>query len=181
MVHNAVLKALYEKAVIKNNRNYFEVKPPKALDSGDMQLIPELDALTLEDASATLAAFTAETIANSITFSTGEHPKLCVLAGGGTQNPVILHELTTRLSHKYTSDITVLTADELGWNSKALEAQLFAYLAVRSLKQMPLSMPGTTQVPKPMTGGHAHIPSTGTTSRVNSLLHANPQILLGYQ
>jgi anhydro-N-acetylmuramic acid kinase len=41
----------------------------------------------------------------------------------------------------------------VGWSSDALEAQAFAYLAVRSLKGLPLTFPGTTGVAQPMTGG----------------------------
>jgi anhydro-N-acetylmuramic acid kinase len=45
-----------------------------------------------------------------------------------------------------------------GWDGDALEAQGFAYLAVRSLLNLPLSWPGTTGVPQPMTGGRVHHP-----------------------
>jgi anhydro-N-acetylmuramic acid kinase len=44
-------------------------------------------------------------------------------------------------------------SDRFGWALDAMEAQAFAYLAVRSLKQLPLSFPATTGVPVPMTGG----------------------------
>jgi anhydro-N-acetylmuramic acid kinase len=43
--------------------------------------------------------------------------------------------------------------DELGWDGDALEAQGFAYMAVRSVKGLPISFPGTTGVPAPMPGG----------------------------
>jgi anhydro-N-acetylmuramic acid kinase len=47
----------------------------------------------------------------------------------------------------------VVTADEVGWSADALEAQAFAFLAVRSLKGLPLTFPTTTGAPQPMTGG----------------------------
>jgi anhydro-N-acetylmuramic acid kinase len=47
----------------------------------------------------------------------------------------------------------VVSVDGLGWDGDALEAQGFAYMAVRSLKNLPISFPGTTGAPKPMTGG----------------------------
>jgi len=47
----------------------------------------------------------------------------------------------------------VETADAVGWSSDALEAQAFGYLAVRSLKGLPITFPTTTGVPKPLTGG----------------------------
>ena len=48
---------------------------------------------------------------------------------------------------------TVETADQVGWSSDALEAQAFAFLAVRTLKGLPNSFPTTTGAPRPMTGG----------------------------
>ena len=38
--------------------------------------------------------------------------------------------------------------DDVGWHGDALEAQAFAFLAVRSLRGLPLSFPGTTGVPR---------------------------------
>ena len=45
------------------------------------------------------------------------------------------------------------TADAIGWSSAYLEAQAFAYLAVRSLQGLPITFPSTTGVREPMTGG----------------------------
>jgi anhydro-N-acetylmuramic acid kinase len=47
----------------------------------------------------------------------------------------------------------VSTASDVGWSADALEAQAFAYLAVRSLRELPLTFPGTTGVAHPLTGG----------------------------
>jgi anhydro-N-acetylmuramic acid kinase len=48
---------------------------------------------------------------------------------------------------------TVESAREAGWDADALEAQAFAYLAVRSLKGLPNTFPTTTGVARPMAGG----------------------------
>ena len=53
-------------------------------------------------------------------------------------------------------DAPVRGVDEVGWNGDALEAQAFAYLALRSLARLPISFPTTTGVPVPMTGGTLH-------------------------
>jgi len=45
------------------------------------------------------------------------------------------------------------TADQAGWSSDALEAQAFAYLAVRTLNDLPITFPKTTDAPKPLAGG----------------------------
>lgn len=159
-VDNSILRLLFEKAIIKSEKNYLLQPPPKSLDYNDMTLIPELDNLSLEDACATLEAFTAETIVNSLDLvhCPLSIPKLWVLAGGGWSNPVILHMLKDRLQLKFGADLKVLTADEMGWSSQAMEAQIFAYFAVRSLQSKPLSVPGTTGVLAPMSGGTLYIP-----------------------
>lgn len=160
-----ILALLSEKAIIKSGRNYLQQIPPKSLDYNDMTLIPELDALSLEDACATLEAFTAETIVNSLDLLGSMKldrplalPKLWVLAGGGWCNPVIVQELRNRLWAKFGRTIKIVTADEIGWSSQAMEAQIFAYFAVRSLQNKPLSMPRTTGVPKPISGGTLYLP-----------------------
>ena len=181
IVNPDVFQALYDKSIIVNGVNFLKMSPPKALDIGDLQLIPELDTLSIEDACATLEAFTADTIINSLNLINAPCPKNWVLAGGGWNNPVIRKNLQDRLEQKFNGHCHVQTADEVGWNTHALEAQIFAYLAVRSLKQKPLSFPGTTQVPMPLTGGHAHLPSQGATSEVQHLLKNNPAVLTGYQ
>ncbi len=45
------------------------------------------------------------------------------------------------------------SVETAGWDGDALEAQAFAYLAVRSLDGLPLSLPSTTGVARPTTGG----------------------------
>lgn len=157
-VHKLVLQALLEKALLKDGQNYLLQLPPKALDIGDLKLIPELDPLSLEDACATLEAFTAETIVRSLELVKTQMPPQWILAGGGWKNPVIRQQLETRLRKRSTQNITVLQADEAGWNSQAMEAQIFAYLAVRSIQNKALSLPGTTGVPRPMPGGQTCLP-----------------------
>lgn len=157
-INEVVFRALHEKAILQNGQNYLLKQPPKALDSGDLQLIPELDQLSLEDACATLEAFTAETIVASFELIHTELPSHWILAGGGWHNPVLRSELEKRIKQRAGNKTNVLLANEAGWNSQALEAQIFAYLAVRSLQNKTLSLPTTTGVPYPMTGGSTSIP-----------------------
>jgi anhydro-N-acetylmuramic acid kinase len=70
------------------------------------------------------------------------------VAGGGARNPTLMRMLAERLA-----PATVETAGALGWSADALEAQAFAYLAVRTLRDLPLTFPTTTGVPQPMRGG----------------------------
>ena len=152
-VHETVLHALYEKSILIDHQNYFKISPPKSLDINDLSLIPELERLSLEDACRTLEAFTADSIVFSIERLDKEIPKQLVLAGGGWYNPVIKQEFKQRVEKKLGNHIVVKTVDEIGWNSKAMEAQIFAYLAVRHLLDEPISFPETTGVSKPLCGG----------------------------
>lgn len=158
-VNEPILQTLYQKSILKNN-NYFTAPPPKSLDVGDMELIAELNSLSLADACATLEAFTADTIVRSLDLISCDVPRYWILAGGGWKNPVIKQELEKRLRAKLGNAISLLMADEMGWNSQAMEAQIFAYYAVRSLQNKPLSFPGTTRVPMPLSGGCVFKPIT---------------------
>jgi anhydro-N-acetylmuramic acid kinase len=53
-------------------------------------------------------------------------------------------------------DITVEPVETVGWRGDALEAEAFAYLAVRSLSGAVLSLPETTGVPHQQCGGVLH-------------------------
>ena len=159
-IDEQVLAALCDKAVFKNGRHYLSIPPPKSLDIGDLSLIKEVNNLSIEDACATLAAFTAEAIVQSLNLIKLPIPKFWILAGGGCQNPVIVKELKRRLHQKLNVDPIIQTATEAGWDNQSLEAEIFAYLAVRSLLNKPLSVPGTTGVPRPMSGGTLHKPGS---------------------
>ncbi|GJL94227.1 MAG: anhydro-N-acetylmuramic acid kinase [Hyphococcus sp.] len=127
---------------------YLRRKPPKSLDRYDFT-IDHIKKLKLEDGAATLAAFTAACIEKSESFlpdPVGEW----VVCGGGRHNPAIMKALVDTLS------APVIPAEEAGWRGDDLEAECFAYLAVRSLKKLPLSYPKTTRVPAPMRGGVFH-------------------------
>jgi anhydro-N-acetylmuramic acid kinase len=129
----------------------FRQPPPKSLDRFDFPMAA-VQCLSAEDGAATLTAFTAAAIAKSL-----EHlpqvPHCWIICGGGRHNPVLMSELRVRLRQK------VITAEEAGWRGDFLEAEAFAYLAVRSVKHLPLSLPSTTGVPYPMPGGRLHQPA----------------------
>jgi anhydro-N-acetylmuramic acid kinase len=129
----------------------FALPPPKSLDRLDFPM-SAVEGLSAEDGAATLTAITAASIARA-----QEHlpqaPKAWVICGGGRHNPVLMDELRTRLPGQ------VMAADDAGWRGDFLEAEAFAYLAMRSVKGLPLSLPSTTGVPRPMTGGLLHRPT----------------------
>ena len=119
--------------------------PPKSLDRYDFKLTPA-EGLSAADGAATLTAFTAECVARAVPLLPAP-PGEWVVCGGGRHNPVLMGELAARL------DAPVAAAEAVGWRGDDVEAQGFAYLAVRSLKRLPITWPGTTRAPRPMTGG----------------------------
>jgi anhydro-N-acetylmuramic acid kinase len=127
---------------------YFDLPAPKSLDRDAFDPAP-LAGLSAVDGAATLVAFTAASIARSAAlFPRPVHRWL--VTGGGRHNPALMAALGERLA------APAAPVEDVGWQGDALEAQAFAYLAVRSLRGLPLSVPGTTGVPRPMTGGQLH-------------------------
>ena len=138
-----------EEAVALMALNPFVRKaPPKSLDRYDFKL-GSIEGLSVADGAATLTAFTAECVARSASLLP-EPPEEWIVCGGGRLNPTMMQELSARV------EAPVLSAEEKGWRGNMIEAECFAYLAVRSLKKLPLSYPLTTGAPRPMTGGVHH-------------------------
>ncbi len=125
---------------------FFAAPPPKSLDRNDFASL-SVEGMSLEDGAATLTAFTAASIA-SIASALPKPPKTWIVVGGGASNPTLMRMLRERLN---LSDVK--RGLDLGWSGDSIEAQAFAYMAVRSLKGLPLTFPGTTGVQKPLTGG----------------------------
>jgi len=127
---------------------YFERPPPKSLDR-DAFDPRHLEPLSAADGAATLVAFTAAAVARAQALFPRPVNRW-LIAGGGRHNPTIMAALAQRL------DATVAPVEAVGWDGDALEAQAFAYLAVRSLRGLPLSLPTTTGVSRPLPGGKLH-------------------------
>jgi len=124
---------------------YFQASPPKSLDRYDFPLDP-LDRLQLEDAAATLVAFTAEAVRLGVELMAAA-PREVVVTGGGRLNPQIMKALAERLP------MPVRAAEDLGWRGDSIEAEAIAYLAARTANGLPISFPKTTGVAAPITGG----------------------------
>jgi anhydro-N-acetylmuramic acid kinase len=130
---------------------YFERPLPKSLDRDEFSCEP-VAALALADAAATLTAFTAHSIDRALAHLP-QAPRLAILCGGGA------HNLTLRWQLMQLLPCGLVTADALGWSGDAIEAQAFAYLAVRSLKNLPITFPSTTGIDRPLNGGRLALPS----------------------
>ena len=124
---------------------YFDLPAPKSLDRNAFDA-SGVTGLSLPDGAATLAAFPVRAAAGEI-LKLGR-PKRVLVCGGGRLNRALMVGLADALS-----GIDVSAVEKVGWRGDALEAEAFGYLAVRSLKGLPLSLPKTTGVPHPMPGG----------------------------
>ena len=142
---------------------FFDLPAPKSLDRNHFSSVIPAEAgihlqrkvdssfrwndvaWSLEDGAATLTAFTAAAIMEAVRI-VPEKPKCLLICGGGRHNPVMMEMLK-----QY--QLPVHPVEEVGWNGDMLEAEAFAYLAARSVQGLPLSLPSTTGVPKPQTGG----------------------------
>ncbi len=133
-----------------SEHRFFARTPPKSLDRGDFS-DAWAEGLGAADGAATLTAGTARALAlAALHFPT---PVVqWVICGGGARNPTLLRMIAEETRGK------VVTAADFGWDGDGLEAQAFGFLAVRSLRGLPLTFPTTTGAPRPLTGGTLHLP-----------------------
>ena len=126
-----------------NHYSYHDKK--KSLDITDFN-IAQFRGLKLEDGAATLVSVTANLIADFIK-SIKEKKNKIILAGGGRKNKTLIKFLSKILN------VNVEPIDQYQFAGDFIESQAFAYLAIRSFEKKFLSLPTTTGVIKPVTGG----------------------------
>ncbi len=131
---------------------YFSRMPPKSLDRNDF---PEMIGLVTElgdaDATATLTAMCAASVAQGMEHCP-EAPERVLVTGGGRHNPVLMEMLRVSL------DCPVEPVEAVGLDGDMLEAQAFAYLAVRVARGLATSAPRTTGVRACVGGGIVSLP-----------------------
>ncbi|MDB2414495.1 anhydro-N-acetylmuramic acid kinase [Rickettsiales bacterium] len=143
---NIALKGVIDKNIVERflSDPYFAKIPPKSLDRNSFNI--DVSGLSLEDGVATLTACTAESIAKSLDFFSHK-PIKWVIAGGGRKNKAIMGWLEEKVG------VDVISIDEMQIDGDMIEAQAFAYLAVRSIKNLPITFPKTTGVAQKLSGG----------------------------
>lgn len=124
---------------------YLAAPYPKSLDRFDFTA-SMADGLGYEDGAALLTAFSAACVGKALDLLP-QRPKKLFVSGGGRHNPTFMAMLRER------AGVEAVSADTIGWRGDAVEAECFAFLAVRALRGLPISFPSTTGVPQPMTGG----------------------------
>ncbi|WP_349357783.1 anhydro-N-acetylmuramic acid kinase [Stappia sp.] len=127
---------------------FFAAAYPKSLDRNDFTS-DLARGLTVADGAATLTAFSAAAVGAGLD-RLPKRPSRLIVAGGGRRNPQMLAELAARTGAE------IRTAEDVGWRGDAIEAECFAFLAMRTLRGLPISFPLTTGVSAPLTGGVAH-------------------------
>ena len=136
---------------------YFARMPPKSLDRNDFdEIVALVRELSDADAAATLTAMCAAGVAEAMQHCPSP-PSRVLVTGGGRRNPVLMQMLEVSL------DCPVVPIEEVGLDGDMLEAQAFAYLAVRVARGLPTSCSGTTGVRAAVGGGIVSIPTPDQT------------------
>lgn len=131
---------------------FFKMSAPKSLDRQGWD-VSTIEDLGEAEAAATLTAFTVEAIAAGLKLLPRQ-PACVVVCGGGQHNDEMM-----RLLDRALGDVTLKRAIDIGWNGDSMEAEGFAYYAVRSLLGLPISYPNTTGVSAPLSGGQLSLPT----------------------
>lgn len=127
------------------SHSFFAQPPPKSLDRNAF-IWDVIEWMSVEDGAATLTALTVSAIAKAREHLP-EEPQLWIIAGGGRRNRTMMSGLAGLVQN------AVVPAEAVGLDGDAVEAEAWGYLAVRSLRGLPITFPGTTGVAQPMTGG----------------------------
>ena len=125
---------------------YFRAPAPKSLDRDAFSAAPA-DNLSPADGAATLTMFTARSVALAREWLPSP-PKRWLVCGGGRHNPTLMRMLAGELG------VTVEPVEAVGWRGDLIEAEAFAFLAVRSRNGLPTSLPSTTGAREATVGGH---------------------------
>ena len=131
---------------------YFSWSLPKSLDRDAFGgLLGDVEGLSDADAVATLTAAAVVGVAMGMS-SCPSQPQVVYVTGGGRKNATLMSWLARDLN------CDVRAVEEVGLDGDMLEAQAFAYLAVRTARGLPISASGTTGVSRPAIGGKIALP-----------------------
>ncbi len=124
---------------------YFSAPPPKSLDRHGFPATL-VSGLSAADGAATLTALIGAGVCRALDLLP-QRPEKLIVCGGGRRNPAIIDAIRDR------AHVEPVLGEAAGWRGDAIEAECFAYLAVRAARALPITFPRTTGVRTPMTGG----------------------------
>ena len=157
-------KTFDENGFIAKNGNVNELIYNQAIDNFSNHSfknsldIKDFDAsfakgLSLEDGSATLTKFSAYLIVQGIKYINdlnNSTPVINLICGGGRKNDTLVEEIKIQFNNE---KIKFQNIDDYGFNGDFIESQSFAYLAIKTYLNLPISFPNTTGCKKPTIGG----------------------------
>ncbi|WP_123791540.1 anhydro-N-acetylmuramic acid kinase [Pacificibacter maritimus] len=131
---------------------YFMKMPPKSLDRNDFHdILTQVESLSDQDAAATLTAMAAASVAQAMDHCPSP-PARILVSGGGSRNATLMAMIAAGV------DCAVAPIETVGLDGDMLEAQAFAYLAMRVKRGLPTSCPSTTGVAAAIGGGRISKP-----------------------
>jgi len=135
------------------NDPWFKKIPPKSIDKNYLNnlLFLNINHLNPEDQAATISRLITMQLKESFKFFSLK-PNSLYVSGGGVKNLAMMKGI----SEGYSG--ILLSLDDNNWNADAMEAQAFAYLAVKSIKSLPYTFNKTTGVNAATTGGLINFP-----------------------
>ncbi|WP_298433401.1 anhydro-N-acetylmuramic acid kinase [uncultured Jannaschia sp.] len=150
---------------------FFFRMPPKSLDRDAFHRAgAAIDALPPSHAAATWVAVIAASVAHGLE-QCPTRPARLLVTGGGRRNPAIMDALAEAVP------CTVDPVEAVGLDGDMLEAQAFAYMAVRVRRGLPTSFPGTTGVKAAVGGGQvSHPPGMVDTVSANARQKATRRV-----
>ncbi len=143
----AAKRGITQESTVKDflRNKFFVQNRARSLDRNHFT-VSLVEGLSMEDGAATLTAITAAAIGWSAR-AMPELPKQLLITGGGRHNPILMHMIAER------SGLPTAPVEKVNWQGDMLEAEAFGYLAMRSVRGLPLSLPSTTGVREPVSGG----------------------------
>ena len=107
--------------------------------------------LSIENGASTITDFTAKLISDGIDYVHSRYSlknSEWLVCGGGRKNEYLIEKIQS-----YLKNINLTVSEKYNVNGDFVESQAFAYLAIRSIENKPISFPSTTRCKKFLTGG----------------------------
>ena len=135
-----------KKILIQALNNWKDKNAALSYDIKDFD-ISFVRGLSIEDGSATLTEYTAEILCRKLYFSAMGSVDTIIVSGGGRKNKFLINSIVKK------GNKALKIIDDFKIDGDFVESQAFAYLAIRSYLNLPISFPTTTGVDKPCSGG----------------------------